>query len=549
MEKTAYRILMLEDTPTDAELIVANLRSAQLEFELHHTDDRQSYLRGLSEFGPNIVISDYGLAGYTGLAAYADMRIQGFDLPFILVTGSLPDELAVDCLKAGIDDYILKDRLSRLPEAIHNVFNKRHLDKERKAALKELVKSRHNLEVAEEMAGIGNWEWDVKSDKVIWSKNLYKLFGVDPGKEPPSRHMFFERLHPEDRDEIIKEMDLIINGVSNNARVKCRIVTPDGTIKMVQGVYSTNREDHMSRSLKVLGTVQDITMQFLTEKALRDLTHELEQRVDERTAQLSETNRQLERRNLEITDSMRYAKMIQQALLSDLSTFRTEFADSFVLWMPKDIVSGDFYWYHSVGDLSYVAAVDCTGHGVPGALMSAIGHQLLDRIMHSGDFVEPAEVLQELDNSIVQALRQEQGYRVQDGMDVALCRIDRKNCAVTFAGAFRPLFHYSGGQIHEISGTRAAIGASLVSRKFKQFQQQQVNCRKGDVLYLTSDGYDSQFGGEGGKKLMKNRFKQILLQVGALPIAEQKQRLKDEFHRWRGEEEQVDDVLIIGIAM
>lgn len=549
MEKKTYRILMLEDTPTDAELILMNLQNASLDFEYFRTEDRESYLKGLSEYRPDIVISDYGLPSYTGLAAYADMRLKGLDVPFILVTGSLPDELAVDCLKAGIDDYILKDRLSRLPEAIHSAFNRKHIERERKTALQELVKSRHNLETAEAMAGIGNWEWDVKSDRVLWSKNLYVLMGLDPDKVEPSRQAFFDRVHPEDLPEILTEMEKVMEGQVKTTSIKCRIITPDGQTRMMQGVYSSNRDDNMARSVKVLGTMQDITMQFLTEKALRDLTEELEKRVQDRTAQLSETNAQLERRNVEMTDSIRYAKMIQQALLSDLTTFKEAFPDSFVLWIPKDIVSGDFYWYHHVGDISYVAAVDCTGHGVPGALMSAIGHQLLDRIMNIAEHTEPAAVLQELDNGVVSALRQEKGYRMQDGMDVALCRIDRVNREVCFAGAFRPLYIYSGGKVSEVGGTRAAIGSSLVSRQHKQFTQETFTGKEGDVIYLTSDGYDSQFGGAKGRKLMKRRFRELLSEFGAFALQEQKQRLKEFLLEWRGDEEQVDDVLVIGIRL
>jgi len=549
MEKKHYRILMLEDTASDAELIMMNLKNSVLDFECLRAEDRDSYLKGLNEFSPDIVISDYGLPSYTGLAAYADMRLKGQDLPFILVTGSLPDELAVDCLKAGIDDYILKDRLSRLPEAIHSALNRKHLEQERRTTLQELMKSRHNLETAEALAGIGNWEWDVKSDRVLWSKHLYNVMGVNPETTTPSRQAFFERVHPEDLPKILQEMEAILDGRTKTASVKCRIVTPDGQTKMVQGVYSSNRDDNTARSVKVLGTMQDITLQFLTEKALRDLTEELEQRVNDRTAELSLSNRLLERRNLEMTDSIRYAKMIQQALLSDLTTFREAFPHSFVLWIPKDIVSGDFYWYHHAGDLSYVAAVDCTGHGVPGALMSAIGHQLLDRLMVSGEVNEPADMLRELDNGIVTALRQEKGQRMQDGMDIALCRIDRAKREICFAGAFRPLYICSNGAIKEIAGTRAAIGSSIVSRAHKQFTQTVVTCKEGDVLYLTSDGYCSQFGGERGKKMMSIGFRNILSEIGGLPIHDQKRELTNRLLDWRGDEDQVDDILVMGIRM
>lgn len=545
---TPYRILMLEDTHSDAELIVMNLQANLKEFEYHRTEDRETYIRGLYDYSPDIVISDYGLPSYTGLAAYADMKRMGMDIPFVMVTGSLPDEVAVDCLKAGIDDYVLKDRLSRLPEAVLGAIHRKNLERERESAMRELLRSRQNLETAEAMAGMGNWEWDIRTDRVLWSKNLYSVMGVNPASVQPTREAFFERVHPDDRHMVISEMDRILKGWTGTSTVKCRIVTPQGEIKMVEGIYSSDSDDPETPPTKMLGTMQDVTTQFLTLKALSDLTEELEQRVSERTSQLSEANEELERKNMEITDSLRYAKMIQQALLSDGSTFREMFPDSFVIWMPKDIVSGDFYWYHHMGDTSYVAAVDCTGHGVPGALMAAIGHQLLDRIIHDGH-TEPHDVLQELDKGILKALHQETGLRMQDGMDMALCRIERSTGVVCFSGALRPLYIHSQGAVTEIPGTRQSVGDAPLQGNRKLFGQQCVKCSPGDVIYLTSDGYASQFGGPNGKKLTKKMLKVFLSELGHLPMDEQRSALKGRFIEWQGTEEQVDDVLIIGIRL
>jgi PAS domain S-box-containing protein len=548
MEKQTYKVLMLEDTASDAELIMNNLKHADVHFELHQVEDRKSYLLGLSDFRPDIVLSDYGLPNYTGLAAYADMRLKGFDLPFIMVTGSLPDELAVDCLKAGIDDYVLKDRLSRLPEAIQGVMNKRRLEQDRTRFMKQLVKSQHNLEAAERLAQVGNWEWDVKSDRVLWSKQLFDLFGLETGTLP-SRELFFQLIHEEDRPLVYQEMERLLSGEVHRASMKSRIVTPDGVIKMVNGEYGTNMDDNTVRSIKVFGTIQDITELHSTEQSLRELTEQLEQRVKDRTKELEAANDMLARRNMEMTDSLNYAKMIQRALLSDLTSFSQAFPSSFVLWMPKDIVSGDFYWHYHQEDVSYVAAVDCTGHGVPGALMSAIGHQLLDRIIVERGCAEPEEILRELDKGVVDALFQQEGQLMQDGMDIALCRIDRKTREVCFSGALRPLFIRHQDEVKEIVGSKAAIGSAIVSNNNKLFFQTCVACSKGDVIYLTTDGFYSQFGGEFGKKMMKNRFIKMLADIGHLPLADQKLQLDIELSRWRGFEEQVDDILIIGIQL
>lgn len=181
--------------------------------------------------------------------------------------------------------------------------------------------------------------------------------------------------------------------------------------------------------------------------------------------------------------------------------------------------------------------------------MSAIGHQLLDRIIVERGCAEPEEILRELDKGVVDALFQQEGQLMQDGMDIALCRIDRKTREVCFSGALRPLFIRHQGEVKEIVGSKAAIGSAIVSNNNKLFFQTCVACSKGDVIYLTTDGFYSQFGGEFGKKMMKNRFVKMLADIGHLPLAEQKLQLDIELSRWRGFEEQVDDILIIGIQL
>ncbi len=540
------RILMLEDREDDKELILAVLGRSGIGFQHRWVETQTDFLDQLSAYHPDIVLSDYGLIGYDGLTAHADMRSAGHQQPFIMVTGSLPDDVAVECLKSGMDDYVLKDRMSRLPEAIAQVMEKRRLQAEKRNADQSLLDSQRRLEAAERLARIGNWEWEVATGKVKWSDQMYEIFNMIPGQYTPSMDSFSELIHPDDRNDAAAMVGGIIAGADSSSDGNIRILCADGETKMTHCIYQSNGETVASGRMVLFGTMQDITLQHLTQKALKDLTAELEQRVSDRTRELQAANRLLEIRNQEMVDSINYAQMLQRAILSDDLRFQVHFRDSFILLRPKDIVSGDFYWLSVQGDQTYVAAVDCTGHGVPGALMSVLAQQLLNSIVHDG-IREPSDILIELDWRLKENLKGSQKVEMKDGMDLALCRIDRSNGQVCFAGAVRPLFVYQDGVVHEVAGSRMAIGANRRSEYEQGFSQTCITCLKGSTIYLTSDGIYSQFGGPFGKKLMKSRFKDILAEAGALPIEKQQALISARLAAWQGNTDQVDDIIVLGI--
>ncbi|MES2284175.1 MAG: SpoIIE family protein phosphatase [Bacteroidota bacterium] len=250
----------------------------------------------------------------------------------------------------------------------------------------------------------------------------------------------------------------------------------------------------------------------------------------------------------EITDSIHYALRIQKATLPHRRDIWAELKNSFVLFKPKDIVSGDFYWFAKKRDTVFLAAMDCTGHGVPGAFMSIIGSERLNDAVQNED--NPSKILTLLNIGIKTSLRQSENVEsTRDGMDIALCSIDLKTNIINYAGANRPLWiiRKDAEVIEEIKATKTAIGGLTDSLHY--FETHTIQLEKGDSFYLFTDGYADQDGGEKGKKLMTKKFKQILLDVKDSTMQEQEAHLDAHFENWRGKKEQLDDILIIGIRI
>jgi ligand-binding sensor domain-containing protein/serine phosphatase RsbU (regulator of sigma subunit) len=285
----------------------------------------------------------------------------------------------------------------------------------------------------------------------------------------------------------------------------------------------------------------------IRERKLRHEKKVLEDKVSERTAEVVEKNKALDEINKDITASIRYAKRIQDAILPPDDFVRKHLPNTFVLFKPKDIVSGDFYWLEDKNDSVIFAAVDCTGHGVPGAFMSIVGHNLLDRVVAEQNITQPARILDELNRSITDTLRQKdlEDNTLRDGMDIALCTFHRDSSTLEFAGAYNPLWLVRNNEIIEIKANNFPIGNSK-SGDTKRFTNHEIKLSKGDTLYIFSDGYADQFGGPKGKKFKSSALKQLLVNAQHLSMEQQKELLDRTIEDWRGNHEQVDDILVIG---
>jgi tetratricopeptide (TPR) repeat protein len=276
---------------------------------------------------------------------------------------------------------------------------------------------------------------------------------------------------------------------------------------------------------------------------------ELNQQNEEISAQRDEIESQksiIEIKNKNITASIAYALRIQQAILPDDRFFHSLFPDSFVLYKPKDIVSGDFYWVSSPREnLVMFAAIDCTGHGVPGAFMSIVGYNLLQKAISEKDLLEPASIINSMNNELFQLLRQKD-KTVKDGMDMVLCCFNKDNMRLSFAGVRNSLLVIRNREVLQFKTDKHALGEAFHD-SFTSYNQQLVQLEKGDTVYVYTDGFSDQFGGVERKKYSSRKLISSLLELQDMNMDQQKASLESEFELWKGVTEQIDDVLLMGV--
>jgi serine phosphatase RsbU (regulator of sigma subunit) len=351
---------------------------------------------------------------------------------------------------------------------------------------------------------------------------------------------------------------------------KTRVIT-DPIKKLVDNVNRITA-GHLNERAEVVGNneITSLSEQFNEMIAqLESYYNELEEKVRERTAEvvaqkeeieaqrdtlqeqrnmLAEVNTSLEKAYNEIEDSIHYASRIQKAILPPDDYLGRVIPNAFFFYKPRDIVSGDFYWVAAKDDKVLVSAVDCTGHGVPGAFMSIVGFNHLNYALNVEEETEPAKILKILDEGVTETLRQTKEQSVRDGMDLAMVCIDKKKGLLQYSGAFNPLILVRNGEAEKIKADRVPIGGHFVTAK-KSFTNHEMKYVPGDMIYLFSDGYADQFGGEKGGKYMSRKFLMLLQSIADKSLKEQHALLDKELRNWMGEEPQIDDILVIGIRL
>ncbi len=388
------QVLLLEDSDTDADLLMRFLKKENISCNYTRVWDKDSFVKCLIEKHYDLIMADHSLPQFSGIEAFRISREKPGNIPFILITGTISEKAVVEYAREGIDDYILKDNLLRLPTAIENVVRK---------------------------------------------KNIEKL-----------------------------------------------------------------------------------------------------------NAELSAVNHELELANSNMRDSINYARLIQNAMLSDESELSNFFPYSFIYYKPKHVISGDFFWFEKMEHFFFVAAADCTGHGVPGAILAMMGFNLLNEVVNVEKVYQPASILENLNVKVRKILKPNSSF-LHDGMDMALGIIDIKNERLYYTGANRPLLIERKGELIELYPNKISIGGKPVENK--TFTNQVISLFPGDRLFMFSDGITDQFSGSTNKKLTLRGLKNLILDSARKPAAEQNNYMINYLDSWKGEQEQTDDMLLMCIRI
>ncbi|TAE68675.1 MAG: hypothetical protein EAZ85_13965 [Bacteroidetes bacterium] len=378
-------------------------------------------------------------------------------------------------------------------------------------------------------AGLGFFEIDFIEKQTIWSDTMYRIFDIDKNIRPPHAEQYLNYIHEQDKEKAIQ----IWNKLNQEDIIEFtkRIITDKKETKYLT-IKVQNKYDNENKKIGVYGTCIDVTL-------------------------LKQAQIDLESIHEDVLDSLNYAQRIQLAVLPQEEVLKKYLPESFVLYTPKDIVSGDFYWLSHRNYKTILVVADCTGHGIPGAFMSFIGTLLLNEIVNFRNIISPEEILNELRIGIKKALRQEETGN-HDGMDATILTIDQYPAEykemlgkpkIEFAGANNPLYYVQNGELKEIKGSSLAIGGVDYFTKEEFFKKTQVEINVPTMIYMFSDGYQDQFGGERNSRFTTKRFKNLLLEIHEKPLNEQRVILRQRINEWTKNSRQIDDILIFGLKL
>jgi serine phosphatase RsbU (regulator of sigma subunit)/Tfp pilus assembly protein PilF len=359
----------------------------------------------------------------------------------------------------------------------------------------------------------------------------------------------YHKLYSEIKDTLLNEQSseqiTEMNTKYDTEKKDKEIIKKDAEISEHQA--ETERQT-LQRNAFIIGFALVIVLAFFIFKGFRQKQN-ANKLLEEKNGLIEKQKQLVEEKNGKITDSINYAKRIQQAILPSEELIKSTLSDSFVFFKPKDIVSGDFYWIHAIDNKEVLFAVaDCTGHGVPGALMSMMGFNLLEQVVKEHQVYEPAQILNELSKLMMESLRQtdELGSK-KNGLDIALCKINYQKLELEYAGAHNSLYLIRNGILNETKADRRSVGIS--SPKATPFLNHKIKLEKGDCLYVFSDGYADQKGGTENKKFFYQPFKDLLIDSYQLSMQEQQVKFEKIISKWQGVNEQIDDMLLIGVRI
>ncbi|MCB9223909.1 MAG: tetratricopeptide repeat protein [Crocinitomicaceae bacterium] len=330
------------------------------------------------------------------------------------------------------------------------------------------------------------------------------------------------------------EKESYLDSISNAQKMKMSEMT---YLKQIE-----DQERQKKYSIVFIVVVLIIAILFFRAYRIRTKSSKI---IEEKKHEVEEKNALLEQKNQDILAGIQYSKRIQHSILPETNKFKSQFKDVSVLYLPKDIIGGDFYWAQETDDYFYWSVIDCTGHGVPGALVSMVAYNALNYVVMELKKERPADILDELSRIIEKEFTKD-GHTGKDGMDLALCRIEKSTNQLTFAGAMNNVLICRGDEKIELKADRQPVG---YFEKRKPFTQHEFQLFSNDRLYMFTDGYADQFGGLKGKKLKYTQFLQLILGIQQMSLQDQSKELKAHFQNWRGDIEQIDDVCVLGVEL
>ncbi len=381
----------------------------------------------------------------------------------------------------------------------------------------------------------------------------YRALG-DPWKALEYAEAFIntrDSLFNEEKARAIEEMDTKYETEKKQQQIELQesqIIARDAKIQQ----QTTLRNALIAGLLAVVLVIFVIILAYVQKRRDNRKIMEKNEQILEANEELTVLNEAINKQNTEIMDSISYAQRIQTAMMPPEGYFNELLDEAFILYKPRDIVSGDFFWIRQVNQYIVLAAADCTGHGVPGAFMSLLGISFLNEIVQRREITEASEILNELRSQIKHSLRQHgQPDESKDGIDMALCAIDQKNRTMQYAGAFNPLYLIREGETQaeliEFKADRMPLGYHL--GKDRAFSNHEIKLEIGDTFYIFSDGFIDQKGGPNQKKYMSKKFKNLLLEIHELPLFEQKNILEKTLSEYMGDQSQIDDILVVGVRV
>ncbi len=400
-----------------------------------------------------------------------------------------------------------------------------------------IEKNKERLEESQLLAKVASYDMSMESEKIEWSESFSTVFQIDKREIPTSLEEFRNWIEPNDMPKIDEKWQEAITKKERFNEIYRLNVPKRGTAYIKEKAYLSF--DKEGKLIGKRGTLQDITKTEISR------------------LNIEQKSRQIKQQNDSFVSSVNYAQRIQSALLGSTKEIKSIFKDSFIFFTPKDIVSGDFYWYAEVDNRKIVIVADCTGHGVPGAFMSLLGITLLNEIVKHHKITTPSEILDELQVEITEILKQKTTGN-KDGMDISIAVIDEQKGVLEFAGAKNPLVYMHkkrqrGGietNMTVVKGDILSIGGRNKKMQDKKYTNHIINLDEIEAFYLYSDGYQDQFGGENKRKFMSKRFRNLLYETYTSSMLHQRRALKMSLMNWIGtNQKQIDDICIIGITI